>query len=406
MILKSNLSQIIDEQRALLLEKPLGTEREVLPLLPELGSLSLIVSGIRRCGKSTLLAQYLKSKHLGALFLNFEDSKMYDFEQNDFLRLSEIVAERQAKALFFDEIQVVAGWERYIRQKLDEGFQVAITGSNASLLSRELGTKLTGRHITRELFPFSFYEFCRYKNLEISALSSKDYLENGGFPEYLKEYSAEALTTLFDDILLRDIVVRYSISDVRLIRRLAGYLISNVGNLLTGNKLKTYFGIKSTSTMLEYLSHLEEAYLFFLVPKFSYSIKKQIVNPRKLYAVDTGMVTKNSITFSEDWGRIFENLVFLYYRRRYPEIYYFSEKGECDFVVCSKNAVAEVIQACYELNPDNLQRELNGLVEALIFFDMKEGKIATFNQKDTFVVDNKTITVIPFFELQHFELQR
>jgi predicted AAA+ superfamily ATPase len=326
---------------------------------------------------------------------------MYDFEQNDFLRLGEIIKERQVETLFFDEIQVVKGWEIFVRQKLEEGYKVAITGSNASLLSRELGTKLTGRHITRELFPFGFAEFCKNQSLEIDGNSAEKYLKNGGFPEYLKDYNTEVLTNLFDDILLRDIIVRYNISDARLIRRLAGYLVANVGNLLTGNKLKTYFEIKSTSTILEYLSFMEDAYLFFLVPKFSYSIKKQIINPRKLYAVDTGMIIKNSVTFSEDLGRIFENLVFLYYRRNFSEIYYFSEKGECDFVICSKTIVVEVVQVCYALTPDNLQREINGLIEALNFFDMKEGKIITFNQKDSFIVDNKIITTVPFFELEH-----
>ena len=401
MILKSFLGRIIDEQRTLLFEKPMGTEREMLSSLPQLGSLALIVSGIRRCGKSTLVAQYLKINYPDSLFLNFEDSKMYNFEQNDFLRLSEIIAERDAKTLFFDEIQVVQGWEIFVRQKLDEGFQVTITGSNATLLSRELGTKLTGRHLTRELFPFSFAEFCRNKNLEISLDSSEKYLKNGGFPEYLKEYNDEILTVLLDDILLRDIIVRYNINDVRLIRRLAGYLISNVSRLLTGNKLRSYFEIKSTTTVLEYLSYMEDAYLFFLIPKFSYSIKKQSINPRKLYSIDTGMIFKNSLSFSNDLGQVFENLVFMYYRRQFSEIYYFTEKSECDFVICNKNTVIEVVQACYELSPDNLQRELNGLVEALNFFDLSEGKIITFSQRDSFIVDNKTINVVPFFELKH-----
>ncbi|MDR2564280.1 MAG: ATP-binding protein [Prevotellaceae bacterium] len=401
MILKSFLSRIIDEQRALLFEKPVGTEREMLSSLPELGSMALIVSGIRRCGKSTLIRQYLKSKYPNALFLNFEDSRMYDFEQNDFLRLNEIIAERQIKTLFFDEIQVIKGWEIFVRQKLDEGFQIAITGSNATLLSRELGTKLTGRHLSLELFPFCFAEFCRNRNLEISLDSSEKYLKNGGFPEYLKEYNDDILSTLFDDILLRNIIVRYNISDVRLIRRLAGYLISNIGKLLTGNKLRSYFEIKSTTTVLEYLSYMEDAYLFFLIPKFSYSVKKQSINPRKLYSVDTGMIFKNSLSFSNDFGQVFENLVFMHYRRKFSEIYYFAEKNECDFVICNKNTVIEVVQVCYELSPDNLQRELNGLVEALNFFGLTEGKIITFRQKDSFILDGKTLNALPFFELEY-----
>src|SRR5690606_24660791 len=138
-----------------------------------------------------------------------------------------------------DEIQVVDGWERYVRQKLDEGMQLVITGSNASLLSSELGTKLTGRHITKELFPFSYKEYCTFNSVDSSEEALFNYLKTGGFPEYVNTGNDDILHQLFEDILIRDIAVRYGVRDIKTLQRLALYLVSNVGNLVTGNKLRS-----------------------------------------------------------------------------------------------------------------------------------------------------------------------
>ncbi len=156
MLLKTTLLQIISAQRENLQLKTTGLKREALRTLPDLTSHALIVSGIRRCGKSTLLLQLLKTKFRDALYINFEDPRLYEFDQRDFTRLDDAIKEMGSRVLLFDEVQIIPGWERYVRHKLDQGYKLVVTGSNASLLSRELGTKLTGRHIMRELFPFSY----------------------------------------------------------------------------------------------------------------------------------------------------------------------------------------------------------------------------------------------------------
>ena len=395
MILKSLLKEVAEAQKENLLKLNTGLKRHQLDGMPELSSHALIISGIRRCGKSTLLHQLLKKKHPNAYYLNFEDPRLYEFELNDFTRLDELITDRESEVLFFDEIQVVEGWERYIRQKLDEGFKLVITGSNASLLSSELGSKLTGRHITKELFPFSWNEFCEFRSLDDSKDALKKYIEIGGFPDYVKTEDDDILHQLFEDILVRDIAVRFGVRDVKTLQRLALYLVSNVGNLVTGNKLRSLFGIGATSTVMEYFSYLEQTWLMHFIPKFSYSVRKQSVNPRKVYAIDTGLINVNSKSFSGDHGRILENLVFLHLRRNLKEIYYFSEKGECDFVTFDKGNVNEVIQVCYELNPDNLDRELNGLFEALSFFELDKGFILTQSQTDYFKREGKVAEVIP-----------
>lgn len=394
MLLKSTIFRIIEAQKANLSIQETGLPRKALLTLPDLSSHVLIVSGIRRCGKSTLLFQLLKDKYQNALYLNFEDPRLYEFEPNDFLRLDEVIKDSGNKVLLFDEIQIIPGWEKYVRQKLDEGYKLVVTGSNASLLSRELGTKLTGRHITKELFPFSYHEFNLFTKLKPGEDSVLKYLDTGGFPEYVKHETDEILQHLFEDILIRDIAVRYGIRDVKNLQRLALYLISNVAKLITGNRLKSMFDIASTSTIMEYLSHLEYAYLLQFVPRFSYSIRKQLVNPRKVYAIDTGMVSVNSGSFTDDKGRKFENLIYLHLRRHYKEIYYFSEKGECDFIVFSKGTISQTIQVCYHLDQDNLDRELNGLIEAMEFFKLKRGTIVTLNQKDRLERKGLAIDVI------------
>lgn len=394
MILQSSLSQVIETQKANLAQKDPGLKRDALASLPDLSAFALIVSGIRRCGKSTLLFQLLKERYPDALYLNFEDPRLYEFGPTDFARLDASIKASGSNVLFFDEIQIIPEWERYARQKLDEDYKLVITGSNASLLSRELGTRLTGRHITKELFPFSYHEFCSFKGLSYDKSSLLSYLELGGFPEYLKQGIPEILNQLFEDILIRDIAVRYSIRDVKTLQRLAFYLLSNVSKLITGNRLKTLFEIGSTSTVMEYLSHLEYSYLLQFVPKFSYSLRKQIANPRKVYAIDTGLINVNSGSFSEDNGRKFENLVYLHLRQKYREIYYFAEKNECDFVITNNGKLVKAVQVCFELNLDNINRELDGVVEALTFFNADEGFIVTLDQTDRLEKNGKVVNVV------------
>lgn len=276
--------------------------------------------------------------------------------------------------------------------------RVIITGSNASLLGRELATKLTGRHIIRELFPFSFHEFRTFLEIEANEDSAFSYLKVGGMPQYVKTRRTEIQSQLFHDILIRDISVRYNIRDTKTLQRIAQYLVSNVGKLITANQLRKTFEIGSTSTIIEYLSHLENAYLFYFVAKFSYSLKKQSVNPRKVYAIDTGLVSVNSSSFTDDYGSRFENLIYLHLRRNFKEIYYYSEKGECDFVVFKNNSIHSLVQVCYSLNQDNIKRETNGLLEAMNFFDLKKGYIITFKQNDKLLIKNKTIQVIPSYQ--------
>lgn len=401
MIKKTVLVEVIDFQQEKIEKSELGQKRHLLSKLnTKPDEFALIISGIRRCGKSTLLSQYIVANIKESyIYLNFDSAKLYAFELNDFQLLDEIITERNSKWLIFDEIQIIEGWEMYIRQKLDEGFQVLITGSNASLLSRELGTKLTGRHITKELFPFSFQEFCLFKNLAHNEQALSLYIELGGFPGFLKDENFDIHSALIDDIIYRDIAVRHNIRDVKSLKQLLLFLATNCAKLISANKLKQYIGLKSTASVLEYLSFFEESYLIQLVQKFSYSQKVQLVNPRKIYFIDNGLLNSISLSFSKDTGRKLENTVFWELRRQGKTMYYYNENGkECDFVVLNKDKVEQLLQVCTVLNAENEAREVNGLLDAMKYFSIDTGKIITHQQEDVIFAEGKRIDVTPAFK--------
>lgn len=394
MVLKSDVEIAFKQQQLLLEGKPTGAWREKLALVTLSKEFVLIITGIRRCGKSTLMQQLISQLNRSVVFFNFEDPRIFGFETTDFVKLDEVIGDNSLY-YFFDEIQNVDNWEIYIRNLHDKQKVICVTGSNASLLSRELGTKLTGRNIQIELLPFSFKEYLSFKKIKAEAATFEQYLFEGGFPDYLKTANKEVLQQLFKDIVYRDIIVRHSVRNDKVLMSIALYLISNVGKEFSFTNIKNTFGVGSVNTVIDYISWFEDSYLLFTVPKFSWSLKSVAINPKKVYVIDTGFGDANSLSFSNDTGRLFENAVYLQLRRTYKELYYFREKGECDFVVKEKNKVTNAIQVCTEVSQENLPRELKGLIEALTFFDLEEGIIITMNQEDEIVQDEKKIHVIP-----------
>lgn len=389
---------MVDSQRDTFLRQDLGFTRNALSEIPTADSFATIITGIRRCGKSTLLLQLLNNDLESAMFLNFDDIRLSEFETGDLTRLHREVEKRQVKILYFDEIQIIEGWEKYINQVLREGYKVYITGSNASMLSIELGTHLTGRHLSMELFPFSYSEFISFKGLANGKDAVTTYLKTGGIPEYIKTGISTILNTLVDDVLMRDIAIRHSVRDVTSLRRLTAFLITNIGNLISANKLIGMFDIKSPSTFLEYFSFLRDAYLLDFVPVFSHSLKVQSRNPRKVYVMDMGLYTENSICTSDNMGRRFENLIFLHLRRKFKHIFYYKDRGECDFIILEKNVATQAIQVCLTINDENFDREYNGLAVAMKQLGLKEGTIVTLDQSDKFETDGFVVNIVPAYE--------
>ena len=394
MITKETLKEVIISQRGFLNKMDQGTPRERGIRIED--SFAIIITGIRRCGKSTFLNQLLKKQKKG-YYINLEDPRLEDFELQDFNRANEILKELYGDKgiYFFDEIQNVDRWEKFIRYLIDKKERVIITGSNASLLSRELGTKLTGRHLQVEMFPFSFREFLNMRKESPSVKSFDKYLYVGGFPEYVKKQNPPILHELLSDVVMKDIAVRFGIKNTNMLKKVAIHLISNTGKEFSFNSIKKMFEIKSVQSVIDYVSYFEDAYLIFTVPRFSYSYRQQIVNPKKVYSVDNGLSHNNSVSFSKDKGRMLENVVFLGLRRKFRDIFYFQKKYECDFIIKEKDKITQAIQVCFDFNEENKEREIRGILDALKEFKLNEGLILTYNQKDEFFADGKKIRIIP-----------
>lgn len=398
-MLKETLREVAITQKSEILNSEYGISREKLDDIATNTELAVIISGIRRSGKSTLLRQ-LMGKQKDFHYINFEDVRIYGFEPSDFARLESVFEEESASRFYyFDEIQNVPNWEMYIRSLVDKKqSRVFITGSNASMLSKELGTKLTGRHLRYELFPFSYSEYLTYKNIKPGLQSFQRYFEEGGFPGYLQYGDPAILRELFSDIIMRDIIVRYGLRTEKVIKDLALFLVTNVGKEITYNSLKKLFDVGSTSTIISMISYLEDSYLFFTVPRFDYSLKSQIRNPKKIYAIDTGLIKANTASFSRDDGRLLENIVFLELKRKDNDVFYYNKQKECDFVVRDKQKEFSAIQVCADLTEENKSREINGLLEAMQYLKLTTGTILTLQQEDTFQVENKTITILPVWK--------
>ncbi len=397
MVLKSEIEKSLALQRLFLNKKQDGFKRKGLANLPINTGHILIITGVRRCGKSTLLQQISKELREEFIFFNFEDPRIYWFELEDFTKLDEIVGD-EIRHYFFDEIQNVEKWELFIRHLHDREKRIAITGSNASLLSKELGTRLTGRNVQIELFPFSYNEYLLFLNFENNLASFNSYIEDGGFPEYVKSKHKEQLQQLFKDIIYRDIIVRHGIRQAKTIIDIALFLIANVGKEYSLNGLKNTFGVGSANSVADYIHWLEDSYVLFSVPRFSWSLKSVSINPKKVYCIDTGFAQANSLSFSEDTGRLLENCVYLALRRKYKEIYYFKDQGECDFIVKESQTIIHIIQVCAEIHSENKAREVNGLLAALKFFSITEGLILTLNQDDVLRINEVKIRLLPVWK--------
>lgn len=392
----------------------------------------LVLAGVRRCGKSYLLFQLLevllkKMPPENVLYVNFDDPVFVRIRTDptgieilyrDYLKLKN---PHGIKYLLFDEIQNIPNWEKWIKASYDmeENTRFIITGSNSTLLSSELSTLLTGRNLQFEVFPFNFREVLISKNIDVFTSTDpveiymknygiKDSLRHhldevlkwGAFPEviFLDEMKKEAiLKEYYKDILYRDIVPRFEVRNAFKLEEISYFVMTNISNAVSYHNIGELSGIHE-NTVREYLSYFEKAYLSFLVPKLSFSLKEQIKNPKKVYFIDTGMRNVVSFRFSEEIGRLAENLVFIDLRRRGKNVFFGKGHGEVDFVVKDGMRVEQLIQVSWDIsNAKTKEREVKGLLEALGSLDMQEGIVITddvFGEEER---EGKRIRFIPLW---------
>jgi predicted AAA+ superfamily ATPase len=315
------------------------------------------------------------------------------------------------KYLFLDEVQEIKNWEKAVRKLRDGGdFKIFITGSSSKLLSRELSSLITGRHLSYHIFPLSFEEFLGFE--KVSIVNKKDiilkekllqkkfeeYLQWGGFPEAVLEKNHELLKNYFFDILGKDIMARYEVRDRATLERMAVFLLTNSTKITTIESLKNNFNLSFETASL-YLEYFKDAFLLFELPQFSFSLKKQSKAFKKFYAIDIGLAKNVSFKFSEDNGRVLENAVFLELKRRGKDLYYYKTKEglEVDFFA-KEGRAGDLIQVSWSIEEETVRkREIKNLFSAMDELKIKKGLILTYGESEIIKKDDKEITVKPVF---------
>ncbi len=385
----------------------------------------LLLKGVRRSGKSSLLINHMKHLHQKGikkeelLYINFEDPRLHPELSTNLLEqiqdvYKEFVNNETKPYLFLDEIQNLHLWEKWVlmQYELNKAY-IFITGSSSKLLSKEFGTALSGRYLSINVYPLSFKEYLNFKNIDLPTKSTfitnrthykiafNSYIVDGGFPLVTlmtENLQKQEIMMYYDTIILKDIVARYNLKNYDNVKKVALYMMSNIGKPLNLNNIRMALNL-SYELVEKYYEYLKDTYLFFEIIQFDYSLKKQFSGKKKIYCIDNGMMSNTAFRISEDYGRYMENLVFVELIRRNKEIFYHQKSKECDFILKDQTQISEAIQVCRSLlNETTKEREINGLLEAMEIYQLSNGLILTEDEEETIIIKEKTITILPLWK--------
>lgn len=373
--------------------------------------LAQVVIGVRRSGKSTMCRKVLREANVKAAYVNFDDERLAKTQTSDLNNILEAlyIVYGDFQYLFLDEVQNIEGWPLFVNRLLRQKMHLIVTGSNAKLLSNELTTHLTGRHHKITLFPFSFEEYARMKQLDTQALTTKGqaavkrelntYLMNGGLPELLIEKDSQGyIMALLEAIIKRDITLRFKVRYPEVLQRLATYLIDNFAQEYNATTIAELLGV-SDHTIDTYCGYLQEAFLLLALKKFSYKSRERI-RDSKIYVIDNAFISNRTNTFStENLGWRLENAIYieLLYRasKRFADVFYYRDRTfEVDFIVAKDGVVEELYQVCYDMtNEKTRKREVNSLLQGATKFHCSNLTILTFDEQETITEGDYTIQV-------------
>jgi predicted AAA+ superfamily ATPase len=420
MVIREIVLQHKAERELFILQAEKYVLRESIPYIQKFLDENIIkvISGPRRAGKSVFCILLLKNKNFA--YLNFDDENLLKIKNYDEIIKALYEVYPDAKYFLFDEIQNLDKWELFVNKLHRRNFNLIITGSNSKLLEKEISSVLTGRYISVKVLPFSFREFLKAKNFELDKeklhlpeIKGKilnllsEYIFSGGFPEVVvKNLDAKIyLETLFDAILLKDVVKRYKVRFVPQIYDLAIYLLSNFSSEFSFTKIKNILGLKSVTTTQNYVRYLEESYLLFMLNRFSFKLKEQIKAPKKIYTVDNGFVLAKTFQLSVNIGKLMENAVFCELLRRNfrpnLDLFYYKAKNgkEVDFVVKQGSKAEKLIQVCYNTSdPKTKEREIKALSDASDELNCKDLEIISWDYEAEEKYKGKIIKFIPLWK--------
>ena len=373
--------------------------------------LAQVVIGVRRSGKSTMCRKVLREANVKAAYVNFDDERLAKTQTSDLNNILEAlyIVYGDFQYLFLDEVQNIEGWPLFVNRLLRQKMHLIVTGSNAKLLSNELTTHLTGRHHKITLFPFSFEEYARMKQLDTQALTTKGqaavkrelntYLMNGGLPELLTEKDSQGyIMALLEAIIKRDITLRFKVRYPEVLQRLTTYLIDNFAQEYNATTIAELLGV-SDHTIDTYCGYLQEAFLLLVLKKFSYKSRERI-RDSKIYVIDNAFISNRTNTFStENLGWRLENAIYieLLHRasKRFADVFYYRDRTfEIDFIVAKDGVVEELYQVCYDMtNEKTRKREVNSLLQGATKFHCSNLTILTFDEQETITEGDYTIQV-------------
>jgi predicted AAA+ superfamily ATPase len=429
---KDEIIQILDDWNFWNRDQKIGVARPIyISRLESLFSSNQVITitGPRRAGKSFVMRQMIKKlinngcDSKGIMHVNFEDPR---FTESGVSVLSKIfetyreyVSSQNTPILFIDEIQEIEGFEKWVRMMHElSKAKIIISGSNALLLSRELGTLLTGRHLDMQVFPLSFGEFLSFNNISLAGkLGSiareseirgalRKYIEYGSFPEVvLSEQKKEILLSYFEDVITKDLLRRFKIKKAQDLRTIVKYYLSNIAATSTFKSIERSLGMSMTSVK-SYTGYLEQAYLVFSLKRFSFKVREQEKSPRKIYAIDTGLCNAVGFRFSENYGRLAENVVFVALKRKLNlnpnmELFYWKDihHSEVDFVIKDGLKVTNLIQVCWNMQDEKTKnRELRSLHKGMKDLNIKDAIIITDATEGEEKLNGCTVKIVPLWK--------
>lgn len=380
-----------------------------------------VITGIRRCGKSTLLQTLInalmeqKVPPQSILYINFDDphytSTWADAKQlYDIVTAAETITQQPVQYLFLDEIQNVEAWEKYVKSVYDAGKfkKIIVTGSNSKLLNSDYATLLSGRYIKTHIYPLAFHELLQQKQItslrqlikqkSIALTQVNTLLQYGGFPRIHcideNDTRIELLKSYYETIVLKDCIANHNIRNTHTLMQLAHYLMTNAATTYSYNSLSKAMH-SNENTVQQFIQIFQNAYFVDEVKAFSYSIRTQMRSHKKIYCLDNGLITATAFQFSSNSGKFFENLIYSELKKRgHAEIYFFNDQYECDFVIHDSHHT-EVIQACYQLTAENRAREIAGIHTAMKKLSLKRGVIITYDHEEK-ITDG--VFAVPFWK--------
>ena len=429
---KDEIIQILDDWNFWNRDQKIGVSRPIyISRLESLFSSNQVITitGPRRAGKSFIMRQMIKNlinnghNSKDIMHVNFEDPRFTESGVSllgkIFETYQEYVSPQNKPILFIDEIQEIEGFEKWVRMMHElSKAKLIISGSNALLLSQELGTLLTGRHLDMEVFPLSFGEFLSFNNISLTGTlglvgresdvrgALRKYIENGSFPEVvLSEQKKEILLSYFEDVITKDLLRRFKIKKGQDLRSIVKYYLSNISAPSTFKSIERSLDMSITSVK-SYTGYLEQAYLIFSLKRFSFKVKEQEKSPRKIYAIDTGLCNAVGFRFSENYGRLAENVVFVALKRKQSlnpnmELFYWkdAQHHEVDFVIKDGLDVTSLIQVCWNMQDEKTKnRELRSLQKAMKELDVATATIITEGAEDEEKLNGHTVKIVPLWK--------